>query len=90
MNEFEPHVCLEVTCTTVIYMLQEAHEFAQFFKEPICDRRIELVVPTPFSHSSLIALSDIRSKDVNIIMGFFGPENAREVLCMVSIMYMYM
>ena len=71
-------------------MLQEAQEFTQLFKEPICDHRIELVVPTPFSDSPLTALSDIRSKDVNIILGFFGPENARKVLCMVSIRYMYM
>ena len=71
-------------------MLQEAQEFAQFFKEPICDRRIELVLPSAFSDSPLTALSDIRSKDINIIMGFFGPENARKVLCMVSVTYIYM
>ena len=68
-------------------MLQEAEEFAQFFKEPVCDRRIELVLPSMFSDSPLTALSDIRGKDVNIIVGFFGPERAREVLCMVSLVY---
>ena len=65
-------------------MLQEAEEFVQYFEKPLCDQRVELALPSSFSDSPLTALNDIRSKDINIIVGFFGPENAREVLCMVS------
>lgn len=29
------------------------------------------------------SLNNIKSRDINIIMGFFGPENARDTLCLV-------
>ena len=31
------------------------------------------------------SLNNIKSRDINIIMGFFGPENARDVLCLVRV-----
>ena len=31
------------------------------------------------------ALRRIEERDINIIVGFFGPDNARNVLCLVSV-----
>ena len=30
-----------------------------------------------------VSLNNIKSRDLNIIMGFFGPEDARDILCLV-------
>ena len=39
----------------------------------------EVITDTPET-----SLNNIKSRDINIIIGFFGPENARDILCLVS------
>ena len=66
--------------------LQEAEDFIRLlnFNKRIREYGIELALPTSFSESPSTALSDVRRRHINIILGFFGPDNARRVLCMVS------
>ena len=45
---------------------------------------ITLEVTETFTDSPNSALSDIANRDINIIVGFFGPDTARKVLCTVS------
>lgn len=44
---------------------------------------INLDLTESFEYSPTGALRRIKSRDINIIVGFFGPENARRVLCQV-------
>ena len=44
---------------------------------------VDLDVTELFSDSPTAALKNIKSRNINIIVGFFGPENARRVLCQV-------
>ena len=66
--------------------LQEAEDFIQRFSKPLHSYNIdsELALSTSFSDSPYSAVHDIKRNNINIIMGFFGPENARSVLCIVS------
>ena len=70
-----------------IFTLQEVEDFIHTFNKPIRTRNysVELALPTSFSDAPYTALRDIKQRDLNIIMGFFGPENARNVLCIVSL-----
>ena len=43
------------------------------------------VVSTSFDDSPDFALQEIRRSGTQIIFGFFGPSNARKVLCRVRI-----
>ena len=88
------HVCFEAQKNTLsvthvhvctYFTLQEAEDFIHTFNEPIRNYNIELALPTSFSDAPYTALRDIKQRDINIIMGFFGPENARNVLCIVSL-----
>ena len=67
--------------------LQETEDFLglfhQFIEEGLFD--IELGLTEIIIESPEESLKNIRSRDINIIMGFFGPKNARDVLCLVSI-----
>ena len=45
---------------------------------------ITLEVTETFTDSPNSSLSDIANRDINIIVGFFGPDTARKVLCTVS------
>ena len=44
---------------------------------------INLDLTESFEYSPTGALRRIKSRDINIIVGFFGTENARRVLCQV-------
>ena len=46
---------------------------------------IRLGLSEIFTTSPEPALNNIKSRDINIIMVFVGPEQARNVLCLVSI-----
>ena len=63
--------------------MQQAIEFFRDFNETIQRFNVELALITSFSGSPSSALKEIRDGDINIIMGFFGPQYARNVLCMV-------
>jgi hypothetical protein len=56
--------------------------FNQFVEEGLFD--IDLGLTEVITDSPEASLNNIRSRDINIIMGFFGPENARDILCLVS------
>ena len=45
---------------------------------------IRLGLSATFTHSPETALNNIKARDINIILGFFGPHDARNILCMVS------
>lgn len=45
---------------------------------------IDLDLTETFDSSPDAALKNIRARDINVIVGFFGPEKARRVLCKVS------
>lgn len=46
---------------------------------------LHLELSETFTSSPKSALDNIKFRDINIIVGFFGPEHAREILCMVSV-----
>ena len=46
--------------------------------------KINLDLTESFEYFPSVALRKMKSRDINIIVGFFGPENARRVLCQVS------
>ena len=46
---------------------------------------IDLDLTETFDNLPDAALKNIRSRDINIIVGFFGAEKARRVLCKVSL-----
>ena len=48
------------------------------------DSNGELAFLTRFFDSPDTALNEIKFRDINIIVGFFGVRNARKVLCKVS------
>ena len=67
--------------------MQETSSFLSLFQHTIEDgefSEINLDLTETFARSPDAALRNIRSRDINIIIGFFGPENARKVLCRVS------
>lgn len=67
--------------------MQMGEDFISLFNEVVRIRHesIQLALSTTFSHRSPdSALSNIRERDINIILGFFGPETARYTLCRVS------
>jgi hypothetical protein len=45
---------------------------------------INLDLTESFESSPTAALRKMKSRDINIVVGFFGSENARRVLCQVS------
>jgi hypothetical protein len=66
--------------------LQEKEDFLvvfnRFVEQGLFD--IDLGLTEVITDSPEASLNNIRSRDINIIMGFFGPENARDILCLVS------
>ena len=46
---------------------------------------INLDLKETFDDSPDAALQNIKSRDINVIVGFFGPKKARGVLCKVSL-----
>ena len=48
---------------------------------------INLDLTESFESSPTDALKVMKSRDINIIVGFFGSENARRVLCQVRLYY---
>ena len=68
------------------HKLQEKEDFLvlfhQFVEEGLFD--IDLGLTETITESPEASLNNIKSRDINIIMGFFGPENARNILCLVS------
>lgn len=48
---------------------------------------INLDLTESFESSPTTALRAMKSRDINIIVGFFGSENARRVLCQVRLYY---
>ena len=70
-------------CTFV--KLQEAEDFNHRLSDPIRAKyNIEVALPISFTDSPYDALREIEGTYINIIIGFFGPDNARKVLCLVS------
>ena len=70
--------------------MQEKSDFISLYntfivKKRLFDVDVNLGLSVTFTHSPESALSDIKSRDINVIIGFFGAENARNVLCSVSI-----
>lgn len=70
------------------FMLQfsriiESGEYFNFFEG--LEEHIDLDLSETFEDSPDTALRNIKSRDINIILGFFGPQNARKVLCKVGI-----
>ena len=49
--------------------------------------KINLDLIESFADSPNVALQNMKSRDINIIVGFFGPTNARRVLCQVRDLY---
>ena len=56
--------------------------FNRFIEEGLFD--FDLGLTEVITDSPEASLNNIKSRDINIIMGFFGPENARDILCLVS------
>ena len=60
--------------------------FNQYFEKGHFNE-INLDLIESFEYSPTAALREMKSRDINIILGFFGPENARRVLCKVRYVY---
>lgn len=65
---------------------QAGNDFVKMFNEIVhqFDDRGQLSLLTSFKDSPDSALNQIKLRDINIIFGFFGATNARNVLCRVS------
>ncbi len=66
---------------------QESSQFVSMFNHYVekgLFDEINLDLTESFESSPTAALRKMKSRDINIIVGFFGSENARRVLCQVS------
>ena len=72
--------------TCMYIQLQEKENFLVLFHRFIEEGlfNINLGLTETITHSAEASLNNIRSRDINIIVGFFGPKNARDILCLVS------
>ena len=68
------------------HKLQEKEDFLMVFNRYIEERlfNFDLGLTEVITDSPEASLNSIKSRDINIIIGFFGPENARDILCLVS------
>ena len=64
------------------YILQQAEDF-NTFGESLRNNNIDFALLVSFSTSPVAALRDIKRSGINIIVAFFGPNTARNVLCLV-------
>ena len=81
------HVTTLLSLSLSLSLSQESSHFISIFNRYVNDEafgQIKLDRTEAFTHSPDTALKNIKARDINIIIGFFGPENARIVLCKVS------